>query len=191
MQTKKIIVKTNEEKVVPYIWINGDDEELSYDAEMLGDGGDLHILGLFLGTESRSITFNTSVVHKGKNTKSRTTIRGVFLDTSSFSNDGLVRINNGAKNADGYFSSKILLFDEARGRSVPSLEIDENELKAGHASTVGKPDAEQIFYMKSRGISEDEAQMIIIEGFFDPILKLIPDTLREKTKVKIKNMLLV
>lgn len=185
MKINKVTVKKNEEKVVPYIWINGKVQEISVVSELVEDASDVHIVGLFLGTGNAHVTFNTSVTHIARNTKSRTTIRGVFLNRSSFSNDGLIKINNGAKNADGYFTSKILLFDDAKGRSVPSLEIDENELKAGHASTVGRPDTEQIFYLRSRGLTEDEAERLIIEGFFDPVLAFLPEKERQSIKKKI------
>lgn len=176
MNTKKIkiVVKKNENKIVPFVWINDSEKEVYVDAQLVGERASLQIVGIFLGTGSSSVIFNTNVVHKAKNTKSLTTIRGVFKDRSSFENDGLVRINNGAKGADGFFSSKVLLFDDAKGRSVPSLEIDENELKAGHASTVGRPDEDQLFYLRSRGLSEKQAEELIISGFFESLLLSFP-----------------
>lgn len=174
MKKIEIIVKANEEKVFPFVCISGDEEEVLLNARLVGEGARLAIVGLFLGDLQRKIVFNTNVTHEAKNTFSRTTLRGVFKDHSVFSNDGLVRINNGAKGADGFFDSKVLLFDEAKGRSVPSLEIDENELKAGHASTVGRPDAEQLFYLRSRGLTEKQAEELIISGFFELIYRLLP-----------------
>lgn len=174
MKNLDIVVGENEEKVIPFVWINGKEEEILLNARLVGEGARLAIVGLFLGDHNNKIIFNTNVVHEAKNTLSRTTLRGVFKNHSVFSNDGLVRINKGAKGADGFFDSKVLLFDEAKGRSVPSLEIDENELKAGHASTVGRPDAEQLFYLRSRGLTEKQAEELIISGFFEPICRLLP-----------------
>lgn len=174
MKKITIILKENEEKMLPYIWINGEEPEVSYDVQLVGEGARVILIGVFLGTAKHTVVFNTNVVHEAPNTKSLTTIRGVFKDYASFTNDGMVRITNGAKNADGYFSSKILLFDDAKGRSVPSLEIDENELKAGHASTIGRPDEEQLFYMRSRGLTEKEAEKLLIAGFFEPVVQLLP-----------------
>lgn len=176
MKKIEIVVKKNEEKVVPFVWINGIETEVSVEAKLVGEGARLKIVGIFLGSGHRSVIFNTNVVHAAKNTKSITTIRGVFKDHASINNDGMVRINKGAKNSDGYFASKILLFDDAKGRSVPSLEIDENELKAGHASTVGRPDENQLFYLRSRGLTEKQASELIVTGFFEPIIALLPKT---------------
>lgn len=182
-------MKKNEEKVVPFVWINGSEQEVTIDARLMGNGARLKIVGIFFGSDNSSVVFNTNVVHEAPNTKSLTTIRGVFKGHASFNNDGLVRINKGAKNADGYFASKILLFDDAKGRSVPSLEIDENELKAGHASTIGRPDEEQLFYLRSRGLSEKEAEELIVTGFFKPILTFLPEKQKRDVKKQLNSCL--
>lgn len=174
MVNKKITLKKSEEKILPFVWINGKEEEYSLEVSLKGDGSSIVIAGLFFGSRNNRVTFNTKVTHEGKNTKSLTTLRGVFFDSSEFISDGVVGIAKGATSSDGYFASKILLFDNAKGKSVPSLEIDENDLKAGHASTVGKPDAEQLFYMRSRGLSEKEATKLLIKGFFDPLMIYFP-----------------
>lgn len=161
-------------KVVPVIWINGKQKKIEKKVLLKDDGSNVQIVGIFLGTGDNSVIFNTHVTHRGRNTYSRTDIRAVFFENSAFSNDGMIHIAKGAHGADGYFTSKVLLFDDARGRSVPSLEIDENELKAGHASTIGRPDENQMFYMKARGISEKQAKKLIVEGFFEPVLAFLP-----------------
>lgn len=170
MKKIEINVKNNDELIIPFVWINDEENEFSYKITITGDNASVILLGIFLGTGHHAVTFNTDVTHIGKNTKSLTTIRAVFLNNAAFSNDGMVRIHNGAKNTNGYFDSKVLLFDDAKGRSVPSLEIDENEVKAGHGSTIGRPDENQLFYMRSRGLTEKEAEQLIIGGFFDPII---------------------
>lgn len=189
LKTINITVKDNEEKVYPFIWQDDSKNEFTISARLQGDNASLTLLGVFLGTGNHSITFNTDVTHIGKNTKSLTSIRAVFLDRSSFNNDGMVRIQKGAKNTNGYFDSKVLLFDDAKGRSVPSLEIDENEVKAGHGSTIGRPDENQLLYLRSRGISEKEAEQLLIRGFFDPILTMLPEKERSLIKEKITSQL--
>ena len=173
MKDIHIVIGKNEEKIVPFIWIDEEKDEVNFHAELVGEGASLTLVGIFIGRGSKSITFNTDVIHKAPKTKSLTHIRGVFMDRSTFNNDGMVRIWKGAKGADGYFASKILLFDDSKGRSVPSLEIDENDLKAGHASTVGRPDENQIFYLRSRGLSEIEAEKLIVSGFFESTLTML------------------
>lgn len=178
-------VNENEEVIYPFVWTNGKEEKVTIQVKLMGDNSSFLLCGIFLGSDARSITFNTDVDHIGKNTKSLTTIRAVFFDQSGFNNDGMVRITKGAKNTDGYFQSKVLLFDDARGRSVPSLEIDENEVKAGHGSTIGRPDQEQLFYLRSRGLSERDAEVLLVSGFFAPIIKLLPKDKQKEVRQEI------
>lgn len=175
MQTISIEVGENEKRVYPFVWDKEKGSEFTLSAMLIGDNSSLTVLAIFLGTGHENITFNTDVTHIGKNTKSLTLIRSVFLNHAVFNNDGMVRIEKGAKNTNGYFDSKVLLFDDAKGRSVPSLEIDENEVKAGHGSTIGRPDENQLFYLQSRGLSEKEAEQLIIGGFFQPIINMLPE----------------
>lgn len=181
----EIRIKKHEERIIPYVWINGKEELIEVSAELLGENANLHIVGIFIGSGSKEIAFNASIVHGAKKTKSRTTIRGVFFNHASFNNDGMISIMKGAKGADGFFSSKVLLFDSAKGRSVPSLEIDENEVKAGHASTVGRPEQDQLFYLMSRGLSEKQAIRLIISGFFEPIIKFLPEKNQKEVQKQI------
>lgn len=179
MRTIRVVVREDEEKILPYIWINGNENEVSFEAYLTGEGASLTLVGIFLGSNHSSVVFNTRVVHKAPRTKSLTTIRGVFFDHASFNNDGMVTIRKGSKGANGYFASKVLLFDDAKGRSVPALEIDENDLKAGHAASIGRPDEDQLFYLRSRGLSENEAEKLIVSGFFEPTLAMLAKTDQE------------
>lgn len=189
MKRIDMMIKRNEEQVIPFVWINGEENEVYLNIKLAGDGASVKILGIFLGTKNSSITFNTNVVHQAKNTKSITTIRGVFKNNFSFSNNGLIKISKGAKGSDGYFTSKILLFDDAKGKSIPSLEIDENDVKAGHSSTVGRPDEKQLFYLQSRGISKDQGEKLIVSGFFEPIIKMFENDKKSQIEDKINKYL--
>lgn len=190
MKSISITVGKNEERILPFIFVDDVEGEFEVEARLIGEGASLSIVGIFLGSKDCKLTFNTIVIHEAPMTKSVTSLRGVFGDNASFSNDGLITIKKGAKGADGYFSSKILLFDSARGRSVPSLEIDENDLKAGHASTVGRPDPMQIFYLRSRGLTEKEAVALIVAGFFVPLLSYLPEKERTVFKKRLSTLVL-
>lgn len=189
MEKITIVVNKNEEKILPFIWFNNSKKNYDLTVRLVGDNSSVHIYGLFLGRKSHSVTFNTTVIHEAKNTLSRTIIKGVFFDTSSINNDGLITIKNGAKNSDGYFKSKILLFDNSKGRSVPSLEIDENEVKAGHASTIGRPRKEELLYIRSRGLKEKESELLIVQGFFTDVLKNFSYEDQKKFNLQIKKLL--
>lgn len=189
MENVKIVVKENEEKVVPIVWVSDSEDTIEIEAQLTGIGGRLQLLGLFLGSKNKKITCNIRIVHKAPKTFSRVNLRGVMYDHADFQNDGLVRIERGAKNADAFYTSKVLLFDESKGRSVPSLEIDENELKAGHASSVGRPSDAEIFYLRSRGLSKEDAEKLIVSGFFAPILAQLPEKVQTKVQLQLQEQL--
>lgn len=192
MRQIHIKVKENEEKVLPIIVIHSTssgqansekENEITVEVELVGQGARLQLLGLFLENNHQKVTFKVNIVHKAPDTFSRVDIRAVLYDNSTFDNDGMIRIDRGAKKADGFYNSKVLLFDDAKGRSVPSLEIDENELKAGHASSVGRPSDTELFYLRSRGLSKMQAERLIVSGFFESLLSRLPDAQEARAKL--------
>ena len=180
MKSVKVIVRKNEERILPIVWADGENQELTIEAELVGVGASLSILGIVLGEGHEQFKLNTNIYHKAPKTKSRVHIRGVLHDHATFENVGLIHIRKGAKHADGFFTAKVLLFDDAKGRSVPSLEIDENEVRAGHAATTGQVDENILFYLQSRGLDRKEAEKLIVTGFFEPIIRELPADLRFK-----------
>jgi Fe-S cluster assembly protein SufD len=101
---------------------------------------------------------------------------------------GDVFIRAAAEGTDTYeLNRNLLLTDGARADSVPNLEIETGEIVgAGHASTTGRFDDEQLFYLMSRGIPADEARRLVIRGFFSEIVSLIKDeTIEERLMARI------
>ena len=87
----------------------------------------------------------------------------------------MIRITKDAKNSRAYLAEHgMILGKEARADAIPGLEIETNEVKATHSASVAQINDEQIFYLMSRGMSEDEAKKLIIVGFFEPIVERIP-----------------
>ena len=87
----------------------------------------------------------------------------------------MIRITKDAKNSRAYLAEHgMILGKEARADAIPGLEIETNEVKATHSASVAQINEEQIFYLMSRGMSEDEAKKMIIVGFFEPIVERIP-----------------
>lgn len=101
-----------------------------------------------------------------ENLTSTINIKAVVVEDSYFDFEALLRIKKGAKNTDSYLKINTLVIgEESYVRAVPSLEIMENDVKAGHAATIGYVDSEQILYMLSRGLTKKEAENLIISGF--------------------------
>ena len=132
---------------------------------LAGIGAKIEIEGVWQGKGEEQFSGNLRIVHKAPETVSKVNIRGVMFDKSQANLDGLIRIEKGAKGADGFLRADFLLFDEAKARPLPYLEILENEVKAGHAATVTRVDDEQLFYLQSRGLTKSQAEKTIVEGF--------------------------
>src|SRR5437868_2896217 len=130
MKNLHIKIKKNKEKIIQnIIKKKNKKKKKTKEVKMVGQGERGNLMGLFFQHKNDNVKFHVNIVHKAPDTYSRVDIRAVLYDHANFDNDGMIRINHGAKKADGFYTSKVLLFDDAKGRSVPSLEIDENELK--------------------------------------------------------------
>ena len=88
----------------------------------------------------------------------------------------MVKINKNAKKTNAWLAVHLLLLsDKASGRAIPALEILENDIKAGHATTVGKVNDLEMFYLQSRGLSKKQAKQLIVEGFLKSVLDQMPN----------------
>lgn len=177
---KEIVVKENEELVVPVLW-TGEETELAYIITLAGRGASVKLLGLLLGHENQGLKFNVTVVHQAENTKSDVIIKSALWDSSQIFFDGLIKIEKGAKGTNAWLAAHLLLLSQkSRGIAVPNLEILENDIKAGHAATVGRINDLELFYLMSRGLPEEKAKQLIVDGFLRSILEEFPKELAEK-----------
>src|SRR3989344_6065825 len=140
------------------------------DVVLAGENASVEVVGLVIGKGTDEKVIETNIVHAAPNTKSNVNVRAVLRGRAQFSFRGNVRIEKGAKGADAYLRSDVLLFDDAKmGDDTPALEILEKDVKAGHAATVGKVDSEMLFYLMSRGLTKNQAEKMLVEGFVAPI----------------------
>lgn len=185
MKNIKLTLKENQEKVLPLVWTNGSGE-ITVNAKLVGRGAKLNIVGAFLLSNKDEVKVDINIAHIAPDTTSDTLIKSVLTDSAIGKFYGLVDIKKGAKNTNTFFrEDALLLSDTAKAEAIPSLEIDENEVKAGHASTVGPVDPEMLFYLMSRGITQNEARKLIVQGYFSGIIDRFP----EKEKSHLENFL--
>ncbi len=87
----------------------------------------------------------------------------------------MIYVAPGAQKTDGYQTNRnLILDDQARADSIPGLEIQADDVRCSHGATIGKLEEEPLFYLQSRGIPREEAERILVEGFFDPVMQRIP-----------------
>jgi len=144
--------------------------------EYSGQGGSADLSGLYFATDGQHLEHRMHVDHNIPNAKSRVNYKGALAgDKARTVWIGDVYIRAQAEGTDTYeLNRNLLRSDGARADSVPNLEIETGEIVgAGHASTTGRFDDEQLFYLSSRGIPADEARRLVIRGFFQEIVNKI------------------
>lgn len=145
-------------------------------ARLCGPGAENQMLGVLFGNNSQQFDHWAYQDHVAPNTKSNLEYRGVLSDSARSSFIGLVTIEKEAQKSDAYQSNRnLLLSRNARADAIPKLEILADDVKCGHGSATGPVDEEQMFYLMTRGISRPEAERMIVEAFFEPVLSKIPE----------------
>lgn len=170
---ENLVLKKDEQLFLPVIWRG--EEQINLNVELKGDGSSIRILGLLIGKKQHRVDIKINVSHTGQNTKSEIIFKGALEDESGVNFEGLVKINKNAKKTNAWLAIHLLLLsDKASGRAIPSLEILENDIKAGHATTIGKINDLEMFYLQSRGLSKQQAKHLIVEGFLKSVLDQMP-----------------
>ncbi len=140
-----------------------------------GNGSSSDAKVICVGTNDQKLNLTTRAVHFGKSSDSDMITRAVMRDQATAIINGVTKIEKGATGANGQQTEKVLMLSpKARGDANPILLIDEDDVKAGHAASVGQVNQEQVYYLMSRGISKKEAQRLIIYGFLAPVVSEIP-----------------
>ena len=128
------------------------------------------VLGVISATEPGDYKVRVVADHKVPNTYGRVVIKGIAANGARIQVDGMVKIGKGARKTDSFLEMRILLLDKKSSATAePKLEIENNDVKASHAATVGKIDEDQLFYLESRGVDTDNARKLIIKGFLKEV----------------------
>jgi Fe-S cluster assembly protein SufD len=142
---------------------------------LLGDGSTGDTKTVVVGRGDQTQNFTTKVVHFGKHTLGNILNHGVVKDSATTIFNGIGKIEHGASKSDAEQTSRVLMLSEkARGDANPILLIDEDDVVAGHAASVGRVDPLQLYYMMSRGIRKEEAERLVIHGFLAPVVNQLP-----------------
>jgi Fe-S cluster assembly protein SufD len=158
------------------VTLGGDLVRITPTVHYAGPGGSAELLGLYFADAGQHLEHRLFVDHDQPNCRSRVTYKGALQgDAAHTVWIGDVLIRAAAEGTDTYEENRnLLLSDGARADSVPNLEIETGEVRgAGHASTTGRFDDEQLFYLMARGIDEDEARRLVVRGFFAQIIERI------------------
>lgn len=165
-----------------FIFNQSDDAKLEY--PIYKENQLLELFVFFNLHDNNVLKLKTLTKHLVESTSAFTYVIGVVNDSASAYHEGMIKITKTGQLTNAYLKSAILLIGKnSQAESIPSLEIEANNVKASHSSSIGKPDSEQLFYLQSRGLSKSEAEKLLIEGFFEPYLEKI-DSLPIREKVR-------
>ncbi|HIA25841.1 MAG TPA: SufD family Fe-S cluster assembly protein, partial [Candidatus Nitrosopelagicus sp.] len=139
-----------------------------------GTGAVVNDAEVVFGNNDQSFDLNTIVNHNAQSTEGKVVEKSILKDTSKSLFKGMIRINEQAAHSNSFLSGRsILLSKGAKSDSIPGLEIFTNDVKATHSASVAQVDDEQIFYLGTRCLSHSEAERIIVEGFLEPMSRIM------------------
>ncbi|MDT4049587.1 Fe-S cluster assembly protein SufD [Staphylococcus arlettae] len=142
---------------------------------LMGDRSTSALKSVVVGTGDQKINLTSKIVQYGKETDGYILKHGVMRENASSVFNGIGYIKHGGTKSMANQESRVLMLSEnARGDANPILLIDEDDVEAGHAASVGRVDPEQLYYLMSRGISQTEAERLVIHGFLDPVVRELP-----------------
>jgi len=145
------------------------------DVDLVGSRATGRLSGFFFSDGTQHLDLDTQQNHRAPYTTSDLLYKGALKGKSRSIWQGMIYVAPGADKTDAYQANRnLVLSHEARADSIPGLEILADDVRCTHGATVGKLDAEHLFYLKSRGIPHAEAERLIVEGFFSPIMERIP-----------------
>jgi Fe-S cluster assembly protein SufD len=138
-----------------------------YDSILSGDGSGMEFNGVYFMQGNQHLDIDSLIHHVGLATNGDLLLHGALKDKGRSVFTGLIKIEPTGQQTNSYLKNENLLLDRsARADSIPSLEIDANDVRASHGATVSKIEEEYVFYLMSRGIPRETAVRMVVEGFF-------------------------
>ncbi|NMB54297.1 MAG: Fe-S cluster assembly protein SufD [Leptolinea sp.] len=145
------------------------------DLDLAGEGATGKMSGFYFTNGIQHLDHDTQQNHLAPHTTSDLLFKGALLDHSRSVWQGMIYVAPEAQKTDGYQANRnLILSKNAHADSIPGLEILADDVRCTHGATVGKIDPDEVFYLRSRGVPRKEAERLIVEGFFDPIMQRIP-----------------
>ena len=155
--------------------LGGDYARLRSESLLAGDNAESDLMAVYFGDHTQMLDFRTLQDHDAPNTRSDLLFKGAVEDQAHSVYSGLIRLRPEARKAVANQTNRNLVLTEGAGAdSIPNLEIEANDVKCSHASAVGPIDEEQLYYLESRGVRPEDAERLIVLGFFDDVLERLP-----------------
>ena len=158
------------------IGLGGRLARLHLDVGLEGRGSSANVVGAYFGEQHQILDYRYFMRHVGTNTRSDMFLKGAVEDQARSVFTGMIRIDETGQKTEAFQTNRnLILSDGASAQSVPNLEILANDVRCGHGSTVGPLDAEQRYYLMSRGLAPERADRLQVRGFFEEALAKLPN----------------
>jgi Fe-S cluster assembly protein SufD len=176
-ESKHIVLEVKEPSryiLLPHL--NKDHCEVTFELNFNAPGVATELLCLYKLTEGQSFHLSTVTNHNVSNTSCFTDVRGILGDKATSKFFGKIKIASQGHGTNSFLSHKVLVLGESTSNiSEPTLEIDANDVKASHGSTTGRINKDQLYYLRSRGLSVKECEELISNGFLGSLISKIED----------------
>jgi Fe-S cluster assembly protein SufB len=175
LNTKRAIV--SEDAIME--WVNGNmgsKVTMLYPCSVLvGKNSKSNYVGVAFAGKDQYQDTGCKMIHRAANTSSTVISKGISVDGGVSSYRGLVQINRKCKGVkSSVVCDGLMLDNDSKALTFPSMDVGESDVEVSHEATVGKIGEEQLFYLMSRGLSEEEATKLIVLGFIEPLVKELP-----------------
>ena len=148
---------------------------LRAESDLVGEGAESNMLAVYFGDGDQMLDFRTLQRHDAPRTRSDLLFKGAVEDTARSVYSGLVHLLPSAQHSEAFQTNRNLVLTEGAGaESIPNLQIEANDVRCSHASTVGPIDDDQRYYLESRGVLPEDAERLIVLGFFDDVFHRLP-----------------
>lgn len=156
------------------VGLGGKVTKATVESRLVGPGAEARMLGLLFGDGQQHFDYYTVQDHQQPRTVSDLLFKSALKDQARSVYLGLIRVNKAAQQTDAYQANRnLLLSQRAKADSVPKLEIEANDVRCSHGATVAPVDREMLYYLMSRGLEQREAERLVVEGFFEPVVQRI------------------
>jgi Fe-S cluster assembly protein SufD len=155
--------------------LGGDVSRADVTSRLLGPGSDSEMLALWFGGSDQHFDHHTLQHHAAPHAHSDLLFKGALTDDADSVFRGVIRVDKGAQLTDAYQTNRNLLLSEgSHATSLPNLEIEADDVKCSHGATIGQVDEGQLFYLQARGLTREQAERLLVFGFFEEVLGRIP-----------------
>jgi len=188
--TSRAIVERDASLLTVLTSFGGGKTKLDIGADLVGEGARSELVGVVLGDGRQHLDHHTVHRHYASRTWSNIDLKTALFGRSRSAYTGLIRIEERASDCEAYQEERNLLLGRGcRADAIPELEILNNEVQCSHGATTSPLDDEHLFYLRSRGIPELEARGLVVRGFFESILRRVPQELRGLIESRLESRL--